>query len=967
MMGILMFAAVFFVKTPVFAGDYVIDPNSVSLNLDYPSYSNYNSDSKWYWIFRSYLEQIEKDGGGTLAITAGPTGSFTYDISLPLGVGSNTTIVIGDGVTIRNLAEKNATGSNTAGTLFALVSNDAINGDSVYSGSMGESNITITGMGSATIDMNNYGTKENKKVSMGVVLAHNSNVVVSNLNFVNQGGGHFIEIDGSENVVISGCAFDGNTTTVIGNNDVNEAINIDTPDLHTGGFGYDFSSQDCEPNKNVSIIGCTFQNLQRAIGTHRYSNGMYHEYITISGCTFTNIVQTCIMASNWNHSDIVYNTFTNVGLGSKKADGTLARVYMVQVVGGTDDIVAYNNFGQTNDGYSPVQFSNATDGTVANGTPKYPDSLIAFTDGMEWAVKTNTCQQGMGRVALMYPQSRFIYAGGAGTPALVYGVKVVGTTANAVALTWTAAADASSYNVYYKPAGGSYQLAGNTAENSFVVGGLAEGTAYTFAVKAVAGGESILGHEVTAVTATSFTPADVTGLTVASQTADGVTFTWNPSEGADGYTVYLFDNLNISYIPLAQVAAPTYSVSGLAPYSTFKIKVSAYKLVNGVAVENANGAVIAASTAAPAMDVTVTQAVNMIKVGWSRQAGATGYEVWKKNAAGGYDFLARLNANESDSYTLDNLPASSVFTLMVRSYRQVNTTKVYSNPYEFEASTKASVQSGLKTAKRYPTSIQLSWNKQTGVTGYHIYRYDTGKKTWVLAKEVTKNTTTSATITKLKSATTYRFKICAYTTVGGKKVEGGFGQELTTNTTPAKTTGFAATAVSGGKVKLTWDKQGGATKYEVYKYNASKKEFELFKTVTTNNVTITMPADELYILKVRTIKVQDKNTFSGEMSEIYRVSKQGAKLASVTKKNANTITVKWSKLAKMQGYEIEYSTSSAFATGKGTIVSVDSATATSKDLAKLAKGTYYVRVRGYKDVNGQRQYSEWSASKTIKL
>lgn len=88
-----------------------------------------------------------------------------------------------------------------------------------------------------------------------------------------------------------------------------------------------------------------------------------------------------------------------------------------------------------------------------------------------------------------------------------------------------------------------------------------------------------------------------------------------------------------------------------------------------------------------------------------------------------------------------------------------------------------------------------------------------------------------------------------------------------------------------------------------------------------------------------------------------------------TAKNASKgkITVAWSKLSYVTGYEIQYSTSSSFASGNKT-VNVADASNVSKVISGLAKNkTYYVRIRTYKTIAGKKVYSAWSAKKSVKI
>lgn len=87
------------------------------------------------------------------------------------------------------------------------------------------------------------------------------------------------------------------------------------------------------------------------------------------------------------------------------------------------------------------------------------------------------------------------------------------------------------------------------------------------------------------------------------------------------------------------------------------------------------------------------------------------------------------------------------------------------------------------------------------------------------------------------------------------------------------------------------------------------------------------------------------------------------KLTSGKKK----IKVSWKRqLAGKPGYQIQYSTSSKFKSGKKTKTISNNKT-TSKTITKLkSRKKYYVRIRTYKTVKGKKVYSAWSKVKSIK-
>lgn len=74
--------------------------------------------------------------------------------------------------------------------------------------------------------------------------------------------------------------------------------------------------------------------------------------------------------------------------------------------------------------------------------------------------------------------------------------------------------------------------------------------------------------------------------------------------------------------------------------------------------------------------------------------------------------------------------------------------------------------------------------------------------------------------------------------------------------------------------------------------------------------------------------------------------------------------VTWNKKSNASGYQIQYSKSSSFSSSKK--VTVKGKTTTTKKIRNCKKNTkYYVRVRTYKVVNGEKKYSAWSAKKSI--
>ena len=271
--------------------------------------SRYNEKTRQYYAIRSVLEHFERIGGGTLTIKEG-----TYQLPIVLYIPSNVTIIFEAGVTLNR---SNDTGSSykASSTLFQMVEPSKAFDKAVYSDYNGVHDVKFIGQGTKekpVIFNLNYYYK-----NLAIEFAHSNNITVEGITFTNMYDAHFIELNSSNNIRIVDCAFSGHSETKTGHKDaVKEGINIDNPDIKVGGFTLPWSSFDKTPCKNITIENCEFNNLERALGTHNYSAGVYHENIQILNNKMTNMDMSAIIITNWQNSIIKGNVITNV-IGDK--------------------------------------------------------------------------------------------------------------------------------------------------------------------------------------------------------------------------------------------------------------------------------------------------------------------------------------------------------------------------------------------------------------------------------------------------------------------------------------------------------------------------------------------------------------------------------------------------------------------------------------------------------------------------
>lgn len=72
----------------------------------------------------------------------------------------------------------------------------------------------------------------------------------------------------------------------------------------------------------------------------------------------------------------------------------------------------------------------------------------------------------------------------------------------------------------------------------------------------------------------------------------------------------------------------------------------------------------------------------------------------------------------------------------------------------------------------------------------------------------------------------------------------------------------------------------------------------------------------------------------------------------------------WAKQAGISGYQVEYSTSSSFTSGRFILLSSSKNTYTG---GATSNKVYYVRIRAYKKIDGKTYYGSWSTAKKVKV
>ena len=350
----------------------------------YTDEDTYRGNTKGYYQLRSYMEQLEYCGGGTLTLKKG-----TYYISNAVCIPSNVKIVFEDGVVIKKTKAIYQTELDNHKVIFIFVPPSKAKKKESVSGYGGTHDVTMTGIGNVVIDCNN------KLPGRGMDMGHCRNIVIENLTFHNQYGSHYIELNSSQNVIVRNCNFwkfrdyKGDT--------YKEAINIDGTDYAVNGFNHVWSKHDKTVCQNIEITNCKFTDLGTAIGSHTYvanqGQQCYHTNICITDNVFFGSTNCAIRALNWRNVLIADNSFRDIGIQNG------AKNFSIFMGGVIDATVTRNAFANV---YVPVTIRQQIQYELERKAG-YPISECQITDkNWEDLLSTNVIYGAVFKAAVRY-------------------------------------------------------------------------------------------------------------------------------------------------------------------------------------------------------------------------------------------------------------------------------------------------------------------------------------------------------------------------------------------------------------------------------------------------------------------------------------------------------------------------------------------------------------------------------------
>jgi len=362
----------------------------------------------------------------------------------------------------------------------------------------------------------------------------------------------------------------------------------------------------------------------------------------------------------------------------------------------------------------------------------------------------------------------------------------------------------------------------------------------------------------------------------------------------------------------------------------------------------------------PVSNYKVTILTNFAaKLEWTAVSGAAGYEIWDQDSWG-----AKLVATTTAlTYTVTGLTTSDSFnkyTYGVRYYKIINGVKIYSSFVNEYFAYKIPAPNNVTAVSNSLTTIDVSWDAMTGMTGYSIVYYD-----YLNGIEKTLTSTTNRiTITGLSAYAPYRIKVAGTAKPSGYLVTGNYCENFYAMTNlPSPVLKGTITGVSS--LSLSWNAITGATGYTVLVLDPDTGEYVYGTDLLTTSTSLTgLTMGKTYTFVVASFYFKLGIRYYSELSVPVSVTPSPIAVTGLksTPLTIGGFSISWSPMEGAEGYEICQAT-----TATGTCTSLGTTTSTSFEKTGLVFNTsYYYQVRAYLTYDGARVYGAYSARATFK-
>lgn len=494
----------------------------------------------------------------------------------------------------------------------------------------------------------------------------------------------------------------------------------------------------------------------------------------------------------------------------------------------------------------------------------------------------------------------------------------VSTVSDKLKLTWSKVNGASGYNVYRKLENDkSYKLIKTINGNGnveFTDSGLKCGVKYYYRVN---GFRTVDGKNYEGLGSKDYlgltTPAQPALKSAKSLGYNTISIEWTKVEGATGYDIYrkttgtyskigtVDKQSTVTFKDEKAVTGVKYQYTVRAFYNKDGIKrVSTYEnYIHGTAYPSN-----------PNLTSVTSVEYNAIELKWDKVDGANGYKIYRKLPSDkNYKELITLY-EQTDKYTDQTVTCGTTYQYIIKSFRYENG-KTYTSGNNSAVSCKAVPPIvKVKVASTGYNSLNVSWEKVNGATGYRIYFKKDNAKNWTTLATFENGSLTSCEHRKLTTGVNYTYTVRAYYKDGSKTIWGDFNQTgVTKKPVTSAPKLVSVTSSTATNVTVKWEAVSGANGYKVMRKADGSKTWSTIGTTDSKKLSYTdkkVTCGVKYHYTVRAYRNVSKKPVLGSYNsnglEIMTIPDRP--VVMVTSSNYNKLNVSWSRSNGATGYKV---------------------------------------------------------------
>ncbi len=561
---------------------------------------------------------------------------------------------------------------------------------------------------------------ENQNNTTAVKVAHAANFTMINQTVKNVKNGHLMEIAGAKDVTIRGCTFKDQELPKNAKDMTYEAIQVDV--LVKGHMtGYRFEDL---PVKNLTIDQCTFTNVPRGVGSHTAVLNNPVDNIKITKCKFSKVKSAAIQGLNWINCEISGNTISGTPRGIRVDSLRQNGIYLPSTLAGQGKIPT-----KTSNSYvRPVSDQNIViknNNVTVSGQDPYVDydtaaiSVNGFLAAS--AIKGNGDK---------IPKGDYFISG-----ATVSG-NTVKTSGNGIELSDAKKSSVTKNKINY------------TKSN--------KGSGIYLSAKST-------GNKINDNTIVS---PNVNGIYIYTGSSAS-SISRNVISSSKGYGINLQGTASATLIEKNKIKSCTYH--GIVIYEN-----SSAKAIKSNTITNCKGNGITVASLKDKLEISSNKISKCAGDLIQFSTGSCNKMVTiKKNTLTGTSSQSGIFFDGKKVSIIENTISTTNVPIMLTANAsgsvesnilKKNKGKITINMAGYDS---PAAPKSFKASKKGKDSINLSWKKTSGASGYIVYRSTSKNGNYTKCATISGSSKTRYTDKKLKSGKTYYYKIAAFTKVSG--------------------------------------------------------------------------------------------------------------------------------------------------------------------------------------------------------